>query len=141
MVVFGDLTVQLPAVGTINIGEDGDRVFRIPRTEHQHLGFRNGVNQLRAHLAAMRLRQIVIVGDVEQVATESKLPIPRDIRNVSAMGQLVDPRNRRRPDVFHARTGKLPGYDRARIRGRLSRTQYAGEQQKSEAEDELPGWH
>jgi len=135
MIVFGDLTVELPAVGTIDIREDRDRVLRIPRAEHEHFGFRDGVNQLRAHIAAMCLGQIVIVGDVDQIATESKLPIPRHVRNVSPMGQLVNPRNRRRPDIFHAGAGKLLSYDDARVSGGLRCTHYACEQQKSDAED------
>jgi hypothetical protein len=107
--------VQLPAVRTINIGENRYGVLRIPRTKHEHFGFRDRIDQLRACGAAMRLGEVVIVGRVEQVTVQRVLAIGGDIHNLRAVAQLVQTRHRSRPDVLHARAGELLRYDSARI--------------------------
>ena len=45
-VIFGHLTMQLPAIPAVNISKHSDRILRIAGPEHQHLGIRNGPDQL-----------------------------------------------------------------------------------------------
>src|SRR5579862_4022653 len=120
MVVLGDLAVQLPAVGAINIREHGDRVLRITRSKHEHLGFRNGANQFSAQIPAVGLGEIVIAGKLDQYTAEGILALRGDVVDCGSTSQLVETGNGRGAQIFGPDTGNLACELGARIRRLLS---------------------
>ena len=116
--------MQLAAIGAIDIGEDGDRVFRIPRAEYHHVRFGHARKEFAANVPAAHLGQIVIFGKVIKVTRDRILTVGGDVGDVGAVDELPDTRNGRGAQLIRRRSRNFLGQLDARIgrrRGRFGR--------------------
>jgi len=83
-VVLGDLAMEPAAIPAVHVREHRDRVLGILGPEYEHVALGNRRDELRAGLAAMLLREIVVRGKVVEIAADGVLAVRADVRNVSA---------------------------------------------------------
>jgi hypothetical protein len=93
---LGDIAMELPAIPTVDVREDRDRVLdhAVLGLEHDH---RRGIDtgkQIDTRFLTRLFGQIAVCLEIVELALEQIAPVARDIGDVRADGYLIDARNR-----------------------------------------------